>query len=141
MTPEIFTGLRARKRKAYFTEIELFGQGNKNIMDSIKFAVCKVTNILPEELESRCRREEIVTAKRLFCVFMIKYAYKKRHNGRTMTLARIGELIGLHHTSVIHHCKVHDNFLFSSKVEVELAKDIGKLIELHRERSKLEALV
>lgn len=76
----------------------------KNV-DELREIICSVFEMPWHKIESKYRYRELVSARHLFCWFMVNKI-------RSYTLVQIGELIGFRdHTSVIHSVRAADDFI------------------------------
>jgi chromosomal replication initiation ATPase DnaA len=101
---------------------------NRLIIDDIKLdrfnnvlnITSKVTQIKTPDILGKCRKDNIVEARRLVC-YILREHYK-------YTWHTIKELMGFNdHTSVLHHCKNHINLTYDKSYQSKYNQIIKQL--------------
>ena len=94
----------------------------QNVLNDILKATSKVTHIEIADIIGKCRKDNIVEARRIVC-----YILREKHKYSWCT---IRELMGFSdHTSVLHHCRNHINLTYD-KNYINKYNQIIKELEL-----------
>ena len=126
MNPNIYTGLAADRRKAYLREARYYGFGNLSLEETVFKAITLVTNVTKDEMKSKCRLRYIVTARRMFFVFMIKYS--RTLSGDTIPIIPLSNMINRNNATCLHHLKLHNDLLEYEQSEVQIRDEVDQII-------------
>ena len=89
-------------------------------LDIILSMVCRVSGVSKGEILSESRKREVVEARQIYCY----YARKKTEHSS----AKIGNLIGQDHATVLHSIKKVNNMLCINDVAIKsLVNKVNKL--------------
>jgi chromosomal replication initiation ATPase DnaA len=99
-----------------------FEQLNRVLANACSLVGCEYSDLM-----SGSRKQEVITAKRLFCHYLRTYT--------NMTLVSIGKYLGLDHVTVMHHARNLNGYLeFNDEESVRLHKQYkdmnSELLEL-----------
>ena len=103
--------------------------GDENIFTpiSLQFAICKEFNIEENDLLSKCRKQQIINARRLY-FYILKTVFK-------MGWTEIGLKTGFDHSTIIYSYRKCEDILVTEERYLDIANNI--LIGLRNGKIKL----
>jgi chromosomal replication initiation ATPase DnaA len=112
MNPMIFAGLpehiKKQSAKPFIFRNLKIEQLNRVLANACSLVGCEYSDLL-----TGGRKQEIITAKRLFCHYLRTYT--------NMTLTAIGRYLGLDHATVLHHQRTLTGYLdFNDEESIKL---------------------
>jgi chromosomal replication initiation ATPase DnaA len=82
------------------------GPVSESSLSSLINDFCSHFNILLSDLTKRSRKEHLVKKKKMLCGYTNEYEYGH---------SEVANILGLHHSTVIHHRKDHENRIETDK--------------------------
>jgi len=80
-------------------------------LDSILRAVCYVNQVNIFDVKGKRRFRELVTARREYSYLACKLTQLSERNQYSNSLVTIGAEINIDHATVLHHCRIIENWL------------------------------
>jgi chromosomal replication initiation ATPase DnaA len=99
---------------------EIIDDTKLNVFNTLLSTTSEVTKIKTTDILGKCRKDNIVEARRLVC-YILREHYK-------YTWHTIKELMGFgDHTSALHHCKNHINLTYDRNYQHKYNQIIKEL--------------